>query len=249
MIHAAHIWVSSIMFWTLYCFWTFLCMVLFPLPWAWLVRSGQTPDRAIRKLIWVYGRGSIGIIRLFSPIAAEDLSDGASATPVIIVANHASFFDMHCFSALPLDNLGTVVRSWPFKIPGFGFFMRRAGYLNTDELDHESLIDRSAAFLDGKASVVFFPEGTRTSDGSLGRFRTGAFHLAIRTGYPIVPVCIDGTGKFLRKGQWGIRPARIRVTALPPVDPREFQGRDAHLKLMKQIKSELSECLAAGGER
>lgn len=244
MKHAARTALATVAFWPLYWGWTLGCMLLFSLPWAVLVFKGYAPDKAMRKLIWAYGKGCLAIMALFARIESEDHSGGASSKPAIVVANHASFFDMHCLAALPFDNLGTIVRSWPFRIPGFGFFMRKAGYLNSEALDHDRLLAGSQRFLESGASVVFFPEGTRTADGAMSRFRSGAFHLAVRTGAPVVPVTLSGTGHFLRKGGIIIRPSRIRITALPPVHPTYFNGPAAHIDMMKHVKNVIADNLS-----
>jgi 1-acyl-sn-glycerol-3-phosphate acyltransferase len=60
-------------------------------------------------------------------------------------------------------------------------------------------------------SFLVFPEGTRSRDGSLGRFRRGGFFLALESGAPIVPVTITGTRELMPKTQWFARPGTVRV--------------------------------------
>jgi 1-acyl-sn-glycerol-3-phosphate acyltransferase len=66
-------------------------------------------------------------------------------------------------------------------------------------------------------SVVVFPEGTRSPDGRPLPFKRGGFLLAIKTKKPIVPVTIDGSGRILPKGAWGIRGGKIKVTVGKPL--------------------------------
>ena len=237
--HTARILLNTAMFWLMYWSWTLGCMLLSPLPWGVLILRGHAPDRAMRKLIWVYARGCVALVALFASVEFEDRSDGATSSPAIVVANHSSFIDMHCLSVFPLDNVGSIVRSWPFKLPGFGFFMRIAGYMDRESLDHTQLLEASERLLERRASVVFFPEGTRATGDTPGRFRTGAFHLAKRTACPVIPVAMTGTGRFLGKGTMFIRPASIRITALAPVDPADFDGPTAHIDMMKSVKEQI----------
>lgn len=240
---------ATILFWPLYWGWTLVCMMIFPLPWAWLVVRGQAQDRAMRKLIWAYGVVSMRIIGLFARVSVKDSSVGVASQPAVVVCNHASFFDMHCMGSLGLDDLGGVVRAWPFRIPAFGFFMRRAGYLNSEELGAEELLGSARVLIKRGTSMVFFPEGTRSVDGTLGRFYSGAFRLAVEAGVPVVPVCLCGTGRFLRKGGMLIRRSRISIRALEPVFPEDFDGPAAHLDMKKQVKSTMGKCLAGADFR
>ena len=75
--------------------------------------------------------------------------------------------------------------------------------------------------LDQRVSVMIFPEGTRTLDGSLGEFKDGAFRLAIESQVPILPLAVVGTREAMPKGDWrfGITSAEVRV-----LDPIETTG-------------------------
>jgi 1-acyl-sn-glycerol-3-phosphate acyltransferase len=68
---------------------------------------------------------------------------------------------------------------------------------------------------------MIFPEGTRSTDGELRKFKDGAFRLAIETGTPILPLVLDGTHPALQKGDWrfGVTDAEVRV-----LDPVETTG-------------------------
>jgi len=69
-----------------------------------------------------------------------------------------------------------------------------------------------------------FPEGTRSVDGSIGEFRPGAFHLARKSGAPVVPVYIDGGYRAIPKGTIRVQPAELLVRVLPPLSPGEGAG-------------------------
>ncbi len=73
----------------------------------------------------------------------------------------------------------------------------------------------------GGVSVLFFPEGTRSEDGRLGRFKKGGFMMAKQLGFPILPLSISGASAILPKGCLFPRPGTIRITIHPPVDPRD----------------------------
>ena len=77
-------------------------------------------------------------------------------------------------------------------------------------------------------SLVVLPEGSRTLDGSVGRFYPGAFKLAIKAGVPVVPMAIKGGRAVSRRGEWKIRPGRMEVAFAAPVSTDGLEPRDAN---------------------
>ena len=87
---------------------------------------------------------------------------------------------------------------------------------------------------DGR-SVVLFPEGSRSLDGSLGPFKKGAFHLAVQAGVPVVPVAITGSFDVVPPRAFRVRPGPVKVFVEPPVDvtpfrPEDYQGLSARVR-------------------
>jgi 1-acyl-sn-glycerol-3-phosphate acyltransferase len=139
-------------------------------------------------------------------------------SPCIIVANHNSAIDPYLFGALPIENC--FVTSWPFKIPVYGPLMRLAGYINIAD-GWEAILQIGAARLHAGASLSIWPEGHRSRDGRLGRFRKGAFQLAFETGYPILPVSIIGSDRILPPGRRFLSPGRVRIILHNPIFPEK----------------------------
>jgi len=205
------------------------------------IAAGQPVAITTRRLVWLYGRACVWLVSRFVSLRTRELERIGQAAPCIIVANHQSFLDLHILGAMPTPNLVMVVKAWPFRIPLYGWFMRRAGYLNSEELDLESLLRQGGEALAAGASILFFPEGTRSQDGQLGRFRSGAFKLAAETGRPVVPVCLSGMGRLLPPGRFLLGDTAIRVEALPPVDPAPYRDQPAgHVALRREVKTMLS---------
>src|SRR5262249_54729696 len=117
-----------------------------------------------------------------------------------------------------------------FKIPLLGWQMRVAGHIPISRDDPGS---RSGALSEmrerllAKTSVVLFPEGTRSADGSIAPFREGGFRLAIRLGMPVVPLAVKGTELALRKHSLTLHPTSGSVTVLPPVETAGLSAADA----------------------
>jgi 1-acyl-sn-glycerol-3-phosphate acyltransferase len=116
----------------------------------------------------------------------------------LIVANHPTLLDV-VFLVSNLPQTDCVVKQAVMSNP----FMRGtavcAGYLANDPGD--ALVDACAARLTRNRSLLLFPEGTRTDDGQLGRFRRGAAHVALRSGRPLRPVVIHCHPPSLMRGQ------------------------------------------------
>ncbi len=108
-----------------------------------------------------------------------------------------------------------------FRIPLLGWLMRTAGDIPLSRGDRDSAraaIEQMRARLTQGASVIVFPEGTRSADGSLAPFREGAFRLALELGIDVVPLAIRGTETALPKHSLTFSPTTATVTVLPPVE-------------------------------
>jgi putative phosphoserine phosphatase/1-acylglycerol-3-phosphate O-acyltransferase len=75
-------------------------------------------------------------------------------------------------------------------------------------------------------SVVIAPEGTRSLTPRLGRFKKGAFHIAMQASAPVVPVVIRNTYEVMTRGSLLFRPGTVQVCALPPIDVTKWKVED-----------------------
>ncbi len=221
-----------------------LFFILFA-PAAYLFRragKGEGAAVAIRVLIHRYGTYWSHLVRLFFPLQIDPFSN-LPDPPYVVVVNHRSVFDPYFLALLPEKNVVFIVRAWPFRIPFYGPFMSKAGYLNTEKENRESLLRKGKALLAEGVIPVFFPEGTRAVSDVMGRFRAGAFTLACEANVPVVPLCLHGTGDMLPKGAFLLRPAHLRLCVLPPiVAPQGPSGPDAGA-LRKAAKSAMFQAL------
>jgi 1-acyl-sn-glycerol-3-phosphate acyltransferase len=92
-------------------------------------------------------------------------------------------------------------------------------------------------------NVMIFPEGTRSRNGALQGFKSGAFRLAIEAGVPVLPVAVSGTAAGLPKGNPWVRPCRATARMLEPVRPPSSAPEDANL-----LRDEVRRRIAAGLE-
>lgn len=201
-------------------------------------------DRLMRWFIWVYGRGWLLLMSPFVRFRREHMERIEARKPYLFVVNHLSFFDTYCMALLPVSDIRFAVRAWPFRIFWYRGFMRLARYLNVEGNDWEQTrAECQRAFATG-GTVLFFPEGHRSRDGRMQRFYSGAFKAAIDSGVPLVPLCIDGTEQLLPPGRKLLRPCRVTLRALAPIDTADFADDEGHLRLRKLVKERMAVALA-----
>jgi 1-acyl-sn-glycerol-3-phosphate acyltransferase len=130
------------------------------------------------------------------------------------------------------------------KIP----FISQIGHLiGIRHLDKNNLGKISATndefeqMLKENRNIVFFAEGTRSDGKKLGRFKKGAFRLAMKTGKPIIPIIINGSGDILSKGNFcfsSTKKEKIKVQMLEAIYPDKFSNESDMLKYTYNIMSE-----------
>jgi len=147
--------------------------------------------------------------------------------PRVYAANHQSMVDIWVTLLLLPVSTVYVAKQSLFRIPFIGWSMRASGFIAIDRGNRERAIGslrRAAERVRGGRSVCLFPEGTRSRDARLARFKKGGFHLAQRADVPLVPVVISGSWRTLRPGSMRIRPGVVTVEFAPPIDPGAFTG-------------------------
>ena len=149
----------------------------------------------------------------------------------IIVANHLSNFDILSLTAhLPLQ-FRWVSKKELFRIPIMGPAMRAAGYVSIDRQNPEKAwahLFEARSKLEAGFSLMFFPEGTRSPDGEIKRFKSGAFVLSLHTGLPILPVTIVGSHDIMQKRSFLFRPGKVDLIIHPPISPSGFTIDQKH---------------------
>lgn len=146
----------------------------------------------------------------------------------VVVSNHESNVDPFLLSWLPWD-MRWVSKEELFSLPLLGILMRLGGDIALKRGERDSVRDMMAECrqtLERGVSVMIFPEGTRSKDGSLGQFKDGAFRLAIEAGAPILPVALAGTRECLAKGSFALREAHATVRVLSPIETRGRSSAD-----------------------
>jgi 1-acyl-sn-glycerol-3-phosphate acyltransferase len=206
-------------------------------------RSGTATRR-------IGGSWSRLLLRLLGVGVDVDGLEHEPAGPAVYAANHGSVLDiLVLFGHLPADFRIVYKRSISF-IPLVGWAIRLGGHVPIDRgraFRAQRSLEAAARRIAGGTSVVVFPEGTRSSDGTVRRFKRGSFALAIAAGVPVVPVALAGVKDVVPRGLSTLRPGRrIRVRILPPVPSGGFRPGGAEAFAEDVRRRVAAACAAAG---
>ena len=149
--------------------------------------------------------------------------------PYIFAANHQSQFDIFAIQGFLGIDFRWLAKKELFRVPIWGAAMRRAGYIPIDRSHGRQAIkslEKAAQKIAKGTSVIIFPEGTRSRDGKLQKFKSGAMLLAIKSGVPLVPVAITGTYDILPKGHLLVHSGKVTIRAGRPIDTTGFKSKD-----------------------
>jgi 1-acyl-sn-glycerol-3-phosphate acyltransferase len=174
--------------------------------------AGRYTSAAVKLLFFLAG------IRV--RVVGKEYMDTPGAK--IYASNHTSYFDV-----LPLMSaLGVpyrfVAKSEVHDMPFIGAFLRKMKHLSFVRADSNSrreAVEEMESILRGGESVFVFPEGTFVPEEGVRPFQLGAFHTAVTTSVPIVPVSLAGTRRFLRDGTILPRPTAVTITLSAPIEP------------------------------
>ena len=208
---------------------TILCF-----PW----KNGKAP-RAVqvfwsRSVLWF----------LLIPIKVTGQENVDPKQSYVFVANHQSFLDVFAVYGWLPNNFKWLMKKEIRKVPFVGTACAVAGHIFVDRSNPRAALqsmDHIKKELVEGISTVIFPEGTRTKTGEMGRFKQGAFKIAMDMGLPVVPVSLNGFFKAMPSGQAFANPrARVSLHIGKPIDISQFNDiNEAMEYLREQIASGL----------
>ncbi len=180
-----------------------------------------------------------------SSLVVSGRENVAPGQPYVAMVNHRSHVDIWAvYAALPLS-IRWVMKQELRKIPIFGYCCERMGHLYVQRGNSESArksMEQAARSIATGTTVVFFPEGTRSTGDEMLPFKSGGFRLALEAQVPVLPVSIDGTRDVLPSGEWRYQPGQIRIVIGAPI-PTEGRGPDARHALMDETRAAIEQGL------
>lgn len=199
-------------------FWLLVVLVFFTYaPLLWLMSLGQAkPEKVFlvgarhfaRFLLWFSG----------SRVAVVGQENIPVQTGAIIAVNHQSAFDIFLLLAYLPPNFYFTMKEELFHIPCFSWVAKKSGYISiarSNPLAASRALQRTIGLLEQGDNILIFPEGTRSYDSQVGRFKRGIAEMALMTKAPVLPVVIDGSHRALGQKLFDLRRADITLTIRP----------------------------------
>lgn len=154
----------------------------------------------------------------------------------VLAANHQSIYDIPIlFASLPLQ-LRIPAKASLGSFPFLGWHLRRTGHLLVNRKNPGAdIVEKMRRLVSESHSLIVFPEGTRSINGAVGRFKKGSFVVAIDAGLPVVPVSVAGSRRVMRKGQLMVRPGQVHVTIHEPI-PTAGVGREQIIDFGNRVR-------------
>ncbi len=175
-------------------------------------RNGDFGHRCARAWAWLILKTTGVRVRV------TGLEHVDPARSYVVAANHQSIYDIPIiFTTLPLQ-LRIVAKESLGRIPFLGWHLQRTGHLLVDRKNPGAgILKRMATLVAAARSLIVFPEGTRSVDGSVGRFKGGIFLLAIDSTLPVLPVSIARSRFVMTKGRLMVRAQEVTMTIHGPI--------------------------------
>jgi 1-acyl-sn-glycerol-3-phosphate acyltransferase len=204
-----------------------------------------------RRGRWVHGCarnwGASILATCRARIVAEGIDKLDPSQSYVVMSNHHSLFDIPTMLTTMPFPFRMMAKASLFKIPFMGWYMSRVGYIPVEREDPKQArrsLEEAGRRVASGLSVLVFPEGTRSPEGEVRRFKRGGFNLARAAGVPVVPVAIINSGRLLPRGSWHADPGVIRVRVGDPLDPAEY----AEPMALEHAVREAVVALKLGGE-
>ncbi|HEX6853544.1 MAG TPA: lysophospholipid acyltransferase family protein [Candidatus Polarisedimenticolaceae bacterium] len=229
--------------WSLYAWPAFVGNSALRYPLVFLFRRGPTVADSFQ--VWMHGWARVNLVGGLYRTTVDGVEDRPA--PAVLVSNHQHIFDVQLLTALVTPPLRFVAREEVLRVPLIGSVLRKGGHLTVTRgasaAANEEALGRAVAALRGGARLAFFPEGTRSRDGRIGRLRSGAFRVAAEAGAPVQPVVLAGTRHTIPRLPGPIVPCRLAARFLPPRAVTAEQARSASWR--DELRDEMAAALDA----
>jgi 1-acyl-sn-glycerol-3-phosphate acyltransferase len=207
---------------------------------AFITYPFDRKGRGVHHCARLWGKAALLANRVRVRMEGMEHLDGKG--PYIFMSNHQGSYDIFSLlSHLPYQ-FKWLAKKELFSIPFFGWTMAAAGYISIDrEGSRETVkaMNEAAQKIRDGMSVVIFPEGSRSPDGSIQPFKKGGFTLAIKSGIPIVPIAITGSREIMPKDKLTTVSGEIRMRIGHPIETQNYSLKDRK-SLMERVNKTIS---------
>jgi 1-acyl-sn-glycerol-3-phosphate acyltransferase len=158
----------------------------------------------------------------------------------VLVSNHQALLDILAIYSL-FRHFKWVAKNSLLKVPFLGWNMALNGYIIVKRSDTKSqikMMKQSEKILKDGSSIMIFPEGTRSSDGNVGRFKRGAFILAEKANVSVIPIALFNMDKAVKKKSlWLNKATDMKAKAFAPINPKDFNNTKEMSAAVREIIS------------
>jgi 1-acyl-sn-glycerol-3-phosphate acyltransferase len=200
-----------------------------------LDRKGRVGHHCAR--LW----GRIALLANRVKVKVEGLENIKGKGPFIFMSNHQGSYDIFVLLGHLPFQFKWLVKKELFAIPFFGWVMGAAGYISLDRQGTRETVEamnQAAQKIREGMSVVIFPEGSRSPDGSIQPFKKGGFTLAMKAKVPIIPISIAGSREIMPKDRLTASSGEIRIKVGNPIETEPYTLRDRAV-LMEKVSEEI----------
>jgi len=214
--------------------WTFICSIF-----AILFIVFDRSFKLYFRVSPIFSGGILKISRV--KVEKSGLENFDHSKPYIFVSNHSSQYDIPVLQFTIPGRMGMIFKKELAKIPFFGWQLKWGPYVMIDRKDFESALksieEAKEKISRLSMSVVVFAEGTRSKTGEVQPFKRGAFYLASRSGFPIIPVSISHSNKIMPKGKFRIKSGKVKIHFDKPIPTNQLVNKKDELELMEKVRN------------
>jgi len=230
--------------------------------WSWFVAGSlllfvATPALIflwiINRRLWLYPLGAWGArVWLRACGASVTVKGQKNLDPnrtYVFASNHRSYLDTATLFFYAGRKMGLVAKKELLKVPVLGQGMGFVNIIAIDRSDPERAVasmKRARDVMDQGFSFGVFVEGTRAMPGELLPFKKGAFHLAMQTNAPVVPVAIKNTDWMMGKRSSLAYAGEIEMVLLPPIETAGLTEKEDLMELLLNTRAAIAEELGGG---
>lgn len=219
--------------------WVGVCSVAFVFVLFLFLPSRPTRIKVGNIYGSIAGRGACWLTGSRFIIKGEEHAD--PKTPTLYLCNHASILDV--FLGIWMSRTGScgVAKKEMIYYPFLGQFFWLSGHLTIDRSNNARAVTALQKLVDfvtkNRLSIYIWPEGTRGKDGRLQPFKRGAFHIALASKLPIVPIVLRGTYRAWPNRSFRLRKTTVEAEFLPAIETAHWtkENLDEHIKEIHDV--------------
>jgi len=206
---------------------------------------------AVDQIMLIWSQRLLALINVEVKVEGRENLPTDKQRPIIVMCNHSSLYDIPISAVALNTSLRMLAKKELFKIPVFASAIRRGEFVSIDRQNHyQSIKDLQIAklkMLDGIRLWVA-PEGTRSRDGKLARFKRGGFHLALETQALIVPIVIKNVHRVQAGNELTLYlNQRVDVEICDPIDARHY-SKETRSQFVDDVRNKMLSTLSQSSQ-